>query len=78
MARIRFKQVILLKCEKSSLKEFLRKRRTMAKQSWRLRSEAVLMDSTLSENQKADSLEAFLNKYPSEEAITIRYHMLSS
>lgn len=44
------------------------------KQSWRLRSEAVLLDSSLSESQKADSLEAFLIKYPgSEEAIAIRF-----
>lgn len=44
------------------------------KQSWRLRAEIALLDNKLSLSQKADTLEAFLNKYPkSEEAISLRY-----
>jgi soluble lytic murein transglycosylase len=75
MARIRFKQGDITEMRKVLAQGIsLEKDEQWQKQSWRLRSEAVLMDSTLSENQKADSLEAFLNKYPrSEEAITIRY-----
>jgi soluble lytic murein transglycosylase len=75
MARIRLKQGNIIEMRNVLAQgASLEKDEEWQKQSWRLRSEAVLMDSTLSESQKADSLEAFLNKYPkSEEAITIRF-----
>lgn len=75
MARIRLNQKNIFEMRKILTQgNFQEQDEQWQMQSWRLRSEAILIDSSLSNKQKADSLEAFLSKYPkSKEAITIRF-----